>query len=239
MYAQTSSSHKACSHAGYGGDLTPNPDCIALNLVITLQTVASLLLDYSILGLVYARFSSPTQRANSIKFSKSLYMALDGNHLVLSARVTNVRRQTVLDPHVRLLLALEMAPDAASDRGTPLCLMVRCCAQFVSLTCSCSCCQATATSAWCTAVACLHHCVRDSGCALVQDLEANMSHESHARLALGLPANVCHVVNDDSPLHDLSVEMMAERQMEVRPWPADQWTCPTRLPVCPSGTLAA
>jgi hypothetical protein len=46
-----------CPHmsAGYGGDLTPNPDCILLNAIITLQTICSLLLDYSMLGLVYAR----------------------------------------------------------------------------------------------------------------------------------------------------------------------------------------
>jgi hypothetical protein len=105
--------------------MTPNPDCIALNLLITLQSVAALLLCYSLLGIVYARFSSPTQRANSIRFSKSLYMALDGGHLVLSARVSNVRRQTVLSPTVRLLLALEVAPDADAAGGAPLCLMAR------------------------------------------------------------------------------------------------------------------
>lgn len=41
--------------AGYGGALTPNPDCIWVNVIVTLQTVASLMLDYSMLGIVYAR----------------------------------------------------------------------------------------------------------------------------------------------------------------------------------------
>ena len=120
------------ARAGYGGDLTPNPDCIAINLLVTLQTIASLLLDYSLLGLVYARFSSPTNRIASTRFSHNLYMGLDGERLVLSARVSNVRRQTVLNPSVRLLLALEAAPregEAApgrgDDEGVPLCLMVR------------------------------------------------------------------------------------------------------------------
>ena len=42
-----------------------------------------------------------------------------------------------------------------------------------------------------------------------------MSHEAIACLSLGLPANVSHIVDEDSPLHDLSVEMMASRKMEV------------------------
>ena len=114
--------------AGYGGELTPNPDCIVLNLMVTLQTVVSLLLDYSILGLVYARFSSPTLRAGSIRFSKSLFMTLEGGHLVLSTRISNVRRQNVLNPSVRMLLALEMdhvGDDNCDEQGFPLRLVVR------------------------------------------------------------------------------------------------------------------
>lgn len=115
--------------AGYGGELTPNPDCIVLNLMVTLQTVVSLLLDYSILGLVYARFSSPTLRAGSIRFSKSLLMTLEGGHLVLSTRISNVRRQNVLSPSVRMLLALEMDDaddESCEEHGFPLRLVVRC-----------------------------------------------------------------------------------------------------------------
>ena len=89
--------------------------------------MASLLLDYSLLGLVYARFSSPTNRISSIRFSKSIYMALENDHLVLSAKVSNVRRQTVLNPAVRLLLALEVPTEGGTcdeSAGNPLCLMV-------------------------------------------------------------------------------------------------------------------
>lgn len=123
-------SSNQCPDAGYGGELTPNPECTALNLLVALQTVISLLLDYSLLGLVYARFSSPTQRAASIRFSQSFYMSLIGGHLVLTTRLTNVRRQCVLNSSVRLLLALEDVPTAANGarddpRGCPLHFMVR------------------------------------------------------------------------------------------------------------------
>jgi hypothetical protein len=113
---------------GYGGTMTPNPDCLMLNLTVALQTVVSLLLDYSLLGLVYARFSSPTHRASSIRFSKSLVMTFDGVHLALSTSISNVRRQVVLCPSVRMLLALEVDGSengGSEDKGKPLRFMVR------------------------------------------------------------------------------------------------------------------
>lgn len=51
---------------GYGGELTPNPDCTWVNLLVTLQTVASLMLDYSMLGIVYARCGPPPPRPRSL-----------------------------------------------------------------------------------------------------------------------------------------------------------------------------
>lgn len=65
---------------------------------------------------------------SSIRFSKSIYLALEDDHLVLSAKVSNVRRQTVLNPAVRLLLALEVPREGDTceeEAGYPLCLMVR------------------------------------------------------------------------------------------------------------------
>jgi hypothetical protein len=114
-------------NAGYGGSLTPNPSCTLLNLLITLQTIVSLLLDYTLLGLVYSRFSF-SDAAYSIRFSKSLYMTLKGDHLVLSTRVSNVRRLTVINPSVRLLLALDVEGSNGDDHvGNPLLFMVRAC----------------------------------------------------------------------------------------------------------------
>jgi hypothetical protein len=114
--------------AGFGGLMTPNPDCLALNLVVALQTVVSLLLNYALLGLVYARFSSPTHRSSSIRFSKSLVVTLEGKHLVLSTSISNVRRQVVLCPSVRMLLALEVdgiETPGSEEKGRPLRFMVR------------------------------------------------------------------------------------------------------------------
>lgn len=42
-----------------------------------------------------------------------------------------------------------------------------------------------------------------------------MSNEADACLSLGLPATICHTIDRHSPLHDLSIETMAKRKMEV------------------------
>ena len=55
-----------------------------------------------------------------------------------------------------------------------------------------------------------------TACAL-QDLKAHMSREAEACLSLGLPATVSHVIDDNSPLANLSVQSMAARHMEARP----------------------
>eukprot|EP00218_Dolichomastix_sp_CCMP3274_P000135 CAMPEP_0170154432 /NCGR_PEP_ID=MMETSP0033_2-20121228/57846_1 /TAXON_ID=195969 /ORGANISM="Dolichomastix tenuilepis, Strain CCMP3274" /LENGTH=137 /DNA_ID=CAMNT_0010391677 /DNA_START=14 /DNA_END=424 /DNA_ORIENTATION=- len=45
---------------GYGSyGLTPNPECIRLNILVTLQAVLSLLVDYAVMGLMYSRLSRP------------------------------------------------------------------------------------------------------------------------------------------------------------------------------------
>lgn len=73
------------------------------------------------------RFSSPTLRAWSIRFSKSLFMHMADDRLLLSMRVGNVRSKTILNPTAKMLLAMEIDKDdcdGAAD-GQPLCLVVR------------------------------------------------------------------------------------------------------------------
>lgn len=49
----------------------------------------------------------------------------------------------------------------------------------------------------------------------MQDLESSLSDEADACLSLGLPATICHKIDETSPLFDLSIETMARRRMEV------------------------
>ena len=89
---------------GYGHQ-APDPDCVLLNLAIMSQVLTGLIMQAALLGLVYARFSSPGARAATIKFSSILacYRGSDGARR-LAFRVANLRRHQVLRPEVHMLL---------------------------------------------------------------------------------------------------------------------------------------
>lgn len=69
------------------------------------QVLCAALMQASLLGLVYARFSAPGARASAIRFSSILacFRGEDGMRR-LAFRVANVRRHQVLQPEVRMLL---------------------------------------------------------------------------------------------------------------------------------------
>ncbi len=41
--------------AGYGGELAPNPECTMLNMMVVFQVIFAALVDYLMMGLVFAR----------------------------------------------------------------------------------------------------------------------------------------------------------------------------------------
>jgi hypothetical protein len=69
------------------------------------QVMAAALMQAALLGLVYARFSSPGSRAATIKFSSILTLHKGGDgYGRLAFRVANLRRHQVLQPEVHMLL---------------------------------------------------------------------------------------------------------------------------------------
>lgn len=92
---------------GYGGMLTPDPECDWLNLTIMIQAVLSALIEFALLGVVFARFSSPTGRARTLRFSKSVLLSHKGGKRRLSFRVANIRSHQILRPEVRALLSMK------------------------------------------------------------------------------------------------------------------------------------
>ena len=70
-----------------------------------IEVLCALLMQASLLGLVFARFSAPGARASAIRFSSILacFRGSDGMRR-LAFRVANVRKHQVLQPEVRMLL---------------------------------------------------------------------------------------------------------------------------------------
>jgi len=92
---------------GYGGMLTPDPDCDWLNCTVMIQAVLSALIEFALLGVVFARFSSPLGRARTLRFSKNVLLNHKEGKRRLSFRVANIRSHQILRPEVRALLSMK------------------------------------------------------------------------------------------------------------------------------------
>ncbi|KAG1679940.1 hypothetical protein FOA52_007004 [Chlamydomonas sp. UWO 241] len=112
-------SFQTASTIGYAGDSWPNPDCGFFNTVAMLEVILANLLDYCLMGLVFARFSAPLPKAKAIRFTKNMVLfqrdprdPASGGHWVLSFRLANIRKHSLLKPEICLLLAM---PEANSN----------------------------------------------------------------------------------------------------------------------------
>lgn len=91
---------------GYGGELTPDPRCLVTNSMVLIQSIASLIVAYSLLGIFYARFSRPTRRAQTLIFSRCMVLSEEDGVQVLALRMANIRKHQVIEASVRMLVAL-------------------------------------------------------------------------------------------------------------------------------------
>ena len=91
---------------GYGDyGLAPNPTCFILNTILTAHVIISLILDYTALGLVWARISRPSQRMRTVVFSKNMTLSVVEGIPRLTFRFANARKHQILQPTVKLFLA--------------------------------------------------------------------------------------------------------------------------------------
>lgn len=100
---------------GYGGDLTPDPNCRLTNIMVVLQSLASLLVAYSLLGVFYVRFSRPARRAQTIVFSRYCTMHEEDGVPVISLRIANIRKHQIIEANVRLLIGFNNTLGGSDD----------------------------------------------------------------------------------------------------------------------------
>ncbi|GLC38097.1 hypothetical protein PLESTB_000270600 [Pleodorina starrii] len=98
-------SSRTASTLGFNA-IQPNPECTFTNLMVMCQVIASSLVNFIMLGLVFARFSAPFKRASTIRFSSVMvcYQQPGSGHWVLSLRVANIRKHQLLKPALRMVL---------------------------------------------------------------------------------------------------------------------------------------
>jgi hypothetical protein len=75
------------------------------SLVPPPQVITSSLIDFIMLGVVFARFSAPFKRASSIRFSSSAVVnRLPSGQWALKLKVANERKHQILNPSMKMLL---------------------------------------------------------------------------------------------------------------------------------------
>ncbi|GAX84455.1 hypothetical protein CEUSTIGMA_g11875.t1 [Chlamydomonas eustigma] len=111
-------SFSTASTIGYSGDQYPNPDCDFFYLITMVEIITATMLDYLLMGVIFARFSAPLPKAKAIRFSTHavLYQHQDHQNLwCLSFRIANIRKHCLLSPNISLLLAVpENSPDSSN-----------------------------------------------------------------------------------------------------------------------------
>lgn len=66
------------------------------------QVITAALIDYCMMGLVFARFASPNKRSETIRFSSSavLFQRPEDGLWCLSLRLANIRKTSLINPQV-------------------------------------------------------------------------------------------------------------------------------------------
>lgn len=97
-------SSRTSSTIGYN-NIVPKPNCPGVNFTVMLQVICSSLVDFCMLGLVFARFSAPFKRAATIRFSETAVVNRHSSgYWSFQFRVANIRKHQILQPKIYMIL---------------------------------------------------------------------------------------------------------------------------------------
>jgi len=84
---------------GYGVR-APTEECSLGILLISLQSIVGVVIQACMAGIVFAKFTKPTMRAETILFSKNALVTLRNGSLYLVCRIADLRQTQLLESHV-------------------------------------------------------------------------------------------------------------------------------------------
>ena len=132
-----------------------------------IQSIFSYLLNTILLGLIFAKIGSPSNRVATLKFSRHAVIAMRNGKLCFMFRVGNIRESHLYEAHVRVYA---MKPTLTTE------------GEFIPL----------------------HH----------QNMDLSFS-TGEDRTFLIWPVIICHVIDEKSPLYELSAEELQEANLEI------------------------
>ena len=88
---------------GYGGRAT-NEECPFAIFTMSMQSIIGVIIQACMAGIIFAKFTVPTARQETIIFSKNATITMRNGSLYILCRVTDLREKSLLEAHVRMIL---------------------------------------------------------------------------------------------------------------------------------------
>ena len=88
---------------GYGGRATTE-QCEFAIFIMSIQSIIGVIINAAMAGIIFAKFTVPTARSETIIFSKNAAITIRNGALCLLCRVTDLRENSLLEAHVRMNL---------------------------------------------------------------------------------------------------------------------------------------
>jgi len=88
---------------GYGFKATTEK-CPSAIILMSLQSIAGVIISTITAGIIFAKFTMPRKRGQTVIFSKNAVITLRNGALYLICRVCDLRKSGLLEPHVRMVI---------------------------------------------------------------------------------------------------------------------------------------
>ena len=95
---------------GYGGRATTRRCALAI-ITMCVQSIVGVIIQACMAGIIFAKFTVPRTRGQTIIFSKNAVISMRNGCLYLMCRVSDLRKTSLLEAHVRMVLIHKVETD--------------------------------------------------------------------------------------------------------------------------------
>lgn len=88
---------------GYGGRATTE-QCPFAIIVMCLQSIVGVIIQACMAGIIFAKFTVPRNRGETIMFSKNAVITMRNGALMILCRISDLRKASLLEAHVRMIV---------------------------------------------------------------------------------------------------------------------------------------
>ncbi|XP_065081291.1 ATP-sensitive inward rectifier potassium channel 12-like [Ochlerotatus camptorhynchus] len=148
---------------GYGAKV-PTEECAEALFLLIVQIIVGLVIDASMVGIVYAKMVRPPKKISDMKFSKKAVICQRDGKLCFVFRLCDVQQQHGIETKVKAVM-LEQRRSLEGE--------------------------------------------------VIEKNESYMNLENDGRILLMWPVTICHLIDHESPLFDVSAKDLLEKKFEI------------------------